>query len=217
MENVPINEKIKPAIRDARRTRARILNAAIRLFSDRGLAGTSVDDIADKARINKRMLYHYFGNKQGLYLAVLENVYQRIRSISLEIIAESQNIGDLLRGLINEYFTFLRTNPEFVALLNWENSQGATGLKLVDMDSVTQPFISAIQEALTQEKLQHAIRDDVDIKFLIMTCISLCGYYFSNQQSLSVVFGMNLDDPVQMDRWVEHITQLITRGVTSKV
>jgi TetR/AcrR family transcriptional regulator len=209
----------KPRIRDARRTRARILNTAVKLFSAKGLLGASVDEIAARARINKRMIYHYFGNKQGLYLAVLDNVYRNIRnirSISVDINSQSTDVRDLLRGMIREYFTFLQQNPEFVSLLNWENSRGAAGLKQIDLTGLTEPFMHALQQALSREQAGNAIRDDVDIKFLFISCLALCGYYFSNRHTLSVVFGINLEDPASMEHWLEHICDLVIKGVTNK-
>ncbi|KAF0119706.1 MAG: tetR [Xanthobacteraceae bacterium] len=66
--------------RDSAGTRARILNVATREFANKGYEGAKTDDIADRARINKRMIYHYFSSKELLYLAVLEAAYERARS-----------------------------------------------------------------------------------------------------------------------------------------
>jgi AcrR family transcriptional regulator len=206
----------KPRIRDARRTRARILNTAVKLFSAKGLLGASVDEIAARARINKRMLYHYFGNKQGLYLAVLENVYQNMRNISLDVTSQPTDVRSLLRRAIGEYFTFLQQNPEFVSLLNWENSCGAAGLKQLDLTGIINPFMLALHQALAREQASKTIRDDVDIKFLIISCLALCGYYFSNRHTLSAAFGINLEDPASMERWIDHICELVVNGVINK-
>src|SRR5215213_5158789 len=71
--------------RDPERTRAAILSAATEEFTANGLTGARVDAIAKRARVNKRMIYHYFGDKEGLYLAVLETIYQAIRTAEMEL------------------------------------------------------------------------------------------------------------------------------------
>src|SRR6266540_995325 len=67
----PLRPHPHPSVRDPERTRERILGAALKEFSAHGFAGARVDRIARRARINKRMLYHYFGNKEGLFRAIL--------------------------------------------------------------------------------------------------------------------------------------------------
>ena len=211
-------EKIHPKVtsRDPHRTRARILQSATTLFAARGPDATSVDEIAARARINKRMLYHYFGNKEGLYISVLKNVYARIGQFSTEVVSQAKNLRELLNGLMREYFAFLQQNPEFIALLNWENSRGAKGLKKIDPRGVAAPLISAVRQALDHEQTGDSMRDDVDIKYLTMACLGLCSYYFTNRYTLSVVFDMDLDDPAHMEQWIDHVCQLVLDGITNR-
>src|SRR6266705_302522 len=98
--------KTKPAAivhpsRDAERTRAAILEAATEEFARHGLGGARVDRISASAGANKRMLYYYFGDKEGLFLAVLEAAYARIRSaeqqLSLVDLAPVESIRKLIR------------------------------------------------------------------------------------------------------------------------
>ena len=211
-------EKLHPKVtaRNPHRTWARILNSATTLFAVHGPDATSVDEIAARARINKRMLYHYFGNKDGLYVTVLKSVYERIGQISTEIVAQANNLRELLNGVMREYFAFLQQNPEFIALLNWENSRGAKGLKKINPKAVTAPLITAVRQALDREQADDSMRDDVDIKYLTMACLGLCSYYFTNRYTLSVVFDMDLDDPAHMEQWIDHVCQLVLDGITNR-
>ena len=102
-------------------TRARLLKTAIGLFSRDGYNGVSVDKIVNAAGVNKRMVYHYFGNKENLYHAALLEVYQRLERLELEIFQKTQSPDETLKHILSSYFTFLADNPEFVNLLLWEN------------------------------------------------------------------------------------------------
>ena len=202
--------------RDSQRTRAKILRAATVLFAAKGPDATRVDEIAACAGVNKRMLYHYFGNKRGLYLSVLSETYDRIGQISAEIIGKAKDVRELLDGILREYFCFLQQNPEFIALLNWENSTGADGLRSIKLSSPAKSLMIALHRALDKEQKSFNIHEDVDIKYLLMACLGLCSYYFSNRHTLSVIFDMDLDDPVYMEQWIEHVRRLILDGIFSK-
>ena len=179
----------KTVTRNPRRTRARILRAATVLFAAKGPDAASVDEIAVRARVNKRMLYHYFGNKEGLYLSVLSEVYDRLGQISTEIIANAKDVREFLNEVLREYFGFLQQNPEFIALLNWENSTCAEGLRKIGLSSPGKVLVIALRRALNNEQNSFSIREDVDIKYLMMACLGLCSYYFTNRHTLSVKIG----------------------------
>ena len=211
-----VRDHPRPIVRDPRRTRAKILRAGRKVFAAKGPDRAGVDEIAETAGVNKRMIYHYFGNKEGLYLAVLQSVYGRLKTIVAGIRQRPTDLRGLLDGLIREYFAFLRRNPEFVRLLNWENSRGADGLKKIDLSNLAEPFVRATQVALRRQQKNHLIRDDVDIKYLLISCLGLCSYYFTNRHSLSVVFGLHMEEPDMTDKWVEHISRLVLEGVAEK-
>jgi AcrR family transcriptional regulator len=93
------SEAATPRVRDAERTRAEIIDVATREFADQGYAGARVDEIAAKTRTTKRMIYYYFGGKEGLYLAVLERAYRHIRSLEQQLDVEHLEPVDALRQL----------------------------------------------------------------------------------------------------------------------
>ena len=211
-----VHDHPRPIVRDPRRTRAKILRAGRKVFAEKGPHGAGVDEIAEAAGVNKRMIYHYFGSKEGLYLAVLQSVYGRLKTIAARVRQRPADLRDLLNGLIREYFAFLRRNPEFVRLLNWENSRGADGLKQIDLSNLAEPFVRATQVVLRRQQENRFIRSDVDIKYLLISCLGLCSYYFTNRHSLSVVFNLRMEEPDMTDKWVEHISRLVLEGVAEK-
>ncbi len=186
------------------------------LFAAKGPDATTVDEIAARASVNKRMLYHYFGDKRGLYLSVLTEAYERIGQISMEIIGKAKDVRELLEGILREYFSFLQQNPEFTALLNWENSARARGLKSIALPNPAKLFVAALHRALDKERSNFNIHEDIDIKYVLMACLALCGYYFTNRHTLSVVFDIDMDDPTNMERWLEHVRGLILDGILNK-
>lgn len=113
------------AKRQPEQTYERILNAAAFEFADKGLSGARVDAIAERAGANKRMLYHYFGNKEALYLAVMERAYELIRSAEQDLELESREPVDAIRELVRFTFNYFVEHPEFMRLLNNENLYNA--------------------------------------------------------------------------------------------
>src|SRR5438128_4832402 len=107
--------------RNPDRTRARLLKSAIRLFAARGFHGVSVDQIVAAARINKRMVYHYFGSKESIYQAALHEVYGRIEDVEFHALENGVAPREKLNRLLKSYFVFLDDNPEFTQFLLWEN------------------------------------------------------------------------------------------------
>ena len=117
------------AQRDPVRTRAAILAAATHEFTAKGLNGARVDTIATRSRVNKRMIYHYFGDKEGLYLAVLEATYTDIRSAEIDLNLEDHDPLDGMRELVEFTWNYFIKHPEFLSLLGTENLHRARYLK----------------------------------------------------------------------------------------
>ena len=114
--------------RDPDRTREAILAAAQDEFALKGLSGGRVDEIARRARANKRMIYHYFGSKQGLYLAVLERVYEGLRGSERTLDLADLEPDAAIKRLIEFNFDYCRRHPELISLINNENLHQARHL-----------------------------------------------------------------------------------------
>src|SRR5260370_9031628 len=115
----------KPRRRARVATRKKLLRAARREFAQNGLAGARVDEIADRAGVNKQLVYHYFGDKDALYLAVLEWVYEEIRAQERKLNLAGLPPEQAIKKLIESSFHHLATHPDFIALLNHQNRSGA--------------------------------------------------------------------------------------------
>lgn len=181
--------------RDPQASRQALLTAAIAEFAAKGPAGARVDEIARRAGVNKQMLYHYFGNKDDLFRAALEEVYGRIRARERAL-----NLSDLpplraMESLIGFSFDYLAEHPEFIALLNDENRYGAMHLDgLREVQSMHLPLVELIRDALQRGVREGVFRDDIDPINLYISVAGLSYFFFSNNRTLSAIFGTNLGD-----------------------
>jgi TetR/AcrR family transcriptional regulator len=179
--------------RDADASRRLLLSAARAEFAAKGLMGARVDEIARNAGLNKQLVYHYFGSKDELYLAVLERVYAEIREQERGL-----SLGDLpprqaMMKLIGFSFDYLAAHPDFIALLNDENGQGArhlaTSRRMREMHS---PLIDQIRRTLRRGAADGTFRREVDPLQLYISIAGLAYFYFSNNRTLSAIFDRDL-------------------------
>ncbi|NOY41232.1 MAG: TetR/AcrR family transcriptional regulator [Planctomycetes bacterium] len=199
--------------RDPERTRRLILESASALFAKLGPNVATMEQIARQAGYSKRMAYHFFGSKEGLYQEVIKHVYGRVTRVTAESAGKSVGLSEVVDQLLQEYFSFLQKNPEFVALLNWENSHDVEGLKQVDLRSFVEPVCAVVRAAIERDQPGKQI-DDTQVIYIIMTCLALCGYYFSNQKSVGALFEIDLSKPALQQRWLDHIRTLVVQGLS---
>ncbi len=195
-------------------TKKKILEAAKHQFSQKGLYGARIDEIAAEAQINKRMLYEYFGNKETLYTYVLETVYQDLNQEENLIFTESDDYEEALHSIVSTYFHFLNTHPEFVRMLMWENLENGSHLKLDAFGGIRDIMVTSISNLLQKGKELGRIRPDVDEKQVILTLISCSFNYFSNIFTLSRVLHMDLNLPENMDLRVANVTDMVLQYIS---
>jgi AcrR family transcriptional regulator len=189
-----------PQRRNADATRANILQAALKEFSDRGLPAASTDDIAERCGVNKRMIYYYFGSKEGLYLTALESVYEKLVALEKEIEIEHLDPPAAIEAIINLKIDYYVSNPDFISFLSMENFYKARHLrKSKKLDMFKSPLTQVIARILERGQRSGQFRHDVaPVNFYVSIC-GLCIMYFTNQHTLGVIFGrrMTRDDNIQ--------------------
>jgi AcrR family transcriptional regulator len=183
----------KPRTRDAERTKAEILQAARDEFCEQGFNGARVDAIAARARANKRLLYHYYGNKEALYAAVLLDSYEEIRRGERELSLSQFDPAEAMDRLVRFTFRHFLANPWFPRLLAVENLQNARFLKQIkDIPALHSPLVSEIRDILKRGAETGVFRKDVDPMQLYISIAGLGYFYVSNMRTLSVIFGRDL-------------------------
>ena len=195
-------------------TKKKILEAAKHQFSQKGLYGARIDEIAAEAQINKRMLYEYYGNKETLYTFVLEAVYQDLNQEENLIFSGNGDYEEALRSIVATYFQFLHTHSEFVRMLMWENLENGTHLKLDAFGGIRDIMVNSISSLIQRGKELGKIRQDVDEKQVILTLISCSFNYFSNLHTLSRVLHMDLNLPANMESRVNDVTNMVLQYIS---
>jgi AcrR family transcriptional regulator len=197
-------------LRDAERTSAAILAAATQEFAEKGLGGARVDAIARRAGANKRMLYHYFGAKEDLYLAVLEAAYTNIRTAEAQLRLKERDPVDAMRELALFTWRYFIEHPEFLSLLNTENLHRARFLKRSSrIHDLHSPLVSLISELLDAGVAAGRFRGDADPVQVYVSIASLGAFYLSNRFTLSTIFRRNLGTAEALDDWGAHIAEVV--------
>ena len=196
--------------RDPERTRGAILAAATQEFTANGLTGARVDAIAQRARVNKRMIYHYFGDKDGLYLAVLEATYGSIRAAELDLHLTDRDPVDGMRELVLFTWRYFLAHPEFLSLLGTENLHKAAYLKRSKrIRELHSPLIGMISALLERGAKARVFRAGVDPVELYITIAALGFFYLSNRHTLSTIFGRDLAAPKSIAAREQHIVDVV--------
>lgn len=205
----------RPTIkRNPERTREQILKAALKEFSTRGLDGARVQTIASRAGVNKAMIYHYFADKDALYLAVLERSFDAIRARDHELSMETLEPEEGIVRLVTFTIDFLAENPEWIHLLNDENLQRARHMK--KSDSIREkhpPLVRMIEGLLRRGAAKGVFRDGIDPVALYISIAGLCYFYFSNRHSLSVIFDRDLGDAARIAAYRDHAVDLVLHAL----
>ncbi|WP_372828344.1 TetR family transcriptional regulator [Polaromonas sp.] len=179
--------------RDASVARAALIAAAVAEFSRKGFAGARVDEIAAVAGVNKQLVYHYFDSKQGLYLVALEAVYAEIREKEQKLSLGALEPMEAMAQLVGFSFDYLAEHPEFIALLTDENrNQGSHILASERLQKMHSPFIEMLEATLERGVSAGVFRADFDAINLYISVAGISYFFFSNNHTLSAIFGKPL-------------------------
>lgn len=177
------------------------MEVATEEFSTNGLAGGRVDAIAEKTRTSKRMIYYYFGSKEGLYLSVLERAYRKIRTLEADLQLSNLPPEQALRTLIFTTFEHDETNPDFVRLVSIENIHHAAHMlrsdAIRDLNVSIIETIAAILDRGIADGVFTRRADPMDVHMLIS---AFCFFRVSNRYTFGTIFRRDLSEPETMQR-----------------
>ena len=199
-----------PRKHEAERTRQDILDVARTEFVEHGLSGARVDAIAARMRTTKRMIYYYFGSKQGLYLAVLEQAYRGIRDLEQGLRLESLPPLAALRRVIDFTFDYHEAHPDFVRLVSIENIHRARHLAGSDtIRNLNSTIIDSLAAILARGRQAGVFMADIGPIDLHMLISAPCFYRVSNRATFGTLFGRDLNDPAVRERHKQMIEDQI--------
>lgn len=210
----PARGKEKTRTNDPDRTRANILEVATHEFSEKGLSGARIDEIADRTRTSKRMIYYYFESKEGLYRAVLEESYRRIRNIEATLDIENKPPLEALAQHVRFTFDYQLTNVDFIRLVMVENiHKGEHILQLSKTQQESMSAIKTLRSIVDRGVKEGVMRKDLDPVDLHMSISALCFFNVANRYTFSTIFKVDMTSPAATAARRESVTEMILRFV----
>jgi AcrR family transcriptional regulator len=201
-------------VNDPDGTKRNIIEVATEEFAGKGLSGARVDDIAARTKTSKRMIYYYFVSKEGLYIAVLEEAYRKIRSIEASLDLEHQPPEKALRTLVGFTFDYQNAHPEFVRLVMNENIlNGAYIARSRAIQRLNNTVISALESLLVRGQEEGSFRRDVDPIDLHMSISALCIFNIANRATFSTIFKRDMASPKALSTRRAQVVDLVARYV----
>jgi AcrR family transcriptional regulator len=204
-------------IRDKERTREELLTVATRVFADQGYAGARVDEIAAKTSTTKRMLYYYFGGKEGLYIAVLERAYAHIRAIEQQLDVDHLEPVVAIRRLAELTFDHHESHQDFVRLVSIENIDHAEHLRRSKvLSGLSAPALEVLTRILERGRAAGVFRGDLDALDVHMIISSFCIFREANRYTFDAIFGRDLLDPARRDHQRRLLGDLVVDHLTAR-
>ncbi|KQP70248.1 TetR family transcriptional regulator [Microbacterium sp. Leaf288] len=199
------------------RTRSDIIAVATAEFAANGFAGARVDAIAASTRTTKRMIYYYFGSKEGLYLAVLERVYAQIRRVESDIRIEELSPDEALRTIAEATYVHHTTHQAFIQLVSIENIHRAEHLRRSETilrENVT--AITLLEQVIERGVRSGVFRDDVDAVDVHMMISAYACFHVANRHTFAAIFDRDMLAPSLQDSHRRLIGDMILATMTTR-
>lgn len=202
--------------RDAERTRSELIEVATEVFSEQGYSGARVDEIAERTRTTKRMIYYYFGGKEGLFLAVLEAAYRRIRELEQSLHAGDLEPVDAIRRIAELTFDHHVNHPDFIRLVSVENIHRGRHLEKVEsLRELGAPAATVLDEVLARGRASGELRADVDPVDVHMMISAYCVFQVANSATFGFLFGRDMLAPDVRERHRRILGDIVVGWLTA--
>lgn len=204
----------KKVTKPAAGTRERILRAAVNEFAAKGFSGGRIDTICAAARVNIRMIYHHFGDKEGLYIAALEETLSGLRSEELKLDFDSVPPMEAMLQLFEFTYEHFAADPRLISLLSGENLLKAKYLKRSKRTpAISSPVIRQLERIIARGEAVGCFRPGLDPLQLYVLIVSVSYFHLSNGHTLSVIFEKNIYDAEWLARHKKIAREVIARYV----
>lgn len=209
-----------PGVRElaAKATRGAILRAAIKVFAKHGFDGGSVEKISKAAKSYNRMIYYYFGSKEGLFIEVLEETYRRFNEAESELVLDESQPVEALKAVTRFMWGYYQKNPEFITLLNTENlHRGVHIAKSLRARDYSSDAIAVLARVLKGGAAQGVFRADVAARDVYLMIASMGYFYLSNRYTLSAFLGQPLGSADALAHWEGFLIDSVLRTVAAEL
>jgi AcrR family transcriptional regulator len=199
-------------IHDPDGTRRNILEIATDEFANKGFSGGRVDDIAARTNTSKRMIYYYFGDKEGLFVAVLEHAYASIRQIEAALDLTDLEPEAALRAMVGFTFDYQNANEAFIRLVMVENiHKGVHLARSGAIEELNSSVIATLRDIYRRGRQTGVFRDGLDVVDLHMSISALCFFNVANRATFSRIFKRDMATPKALERRREIVIDTIMR------
>jgi AcrR family transcriptional regulator len=197
---------------DPERTMANILEVAMTEFAEKGLAGARIDEIAAATQTSKRMIYYYFGSKEGLYLAVLEASYGEMRFHESQLDLENMAPVAALRKLVEYTFDHHRASENYIRLVMGENiNRGQYLAQSPFIQDLNVPAISAIQSLYDRGVAAGDFRPGLDALDIHASISALTFFNVSNRHTFGLIFKRDTEAPDWVAQRRQSVVEMVER------
>jgi AcrR family transcriptional regulator len=203
---------------DPARTMAEILQVATHEFADKGLTGARIDAIAAATRTSKRMIYYYFGSKDGLYLAVLEEAYRRMRAIESDLHLDDLPPVQALQRLVEFTYDHHRDNEDFIRLVMNENIQRGDYLRQSQsIQQLNTKAIESVRDVYDRGVVQGVFRAGLDPVDIHSAISAFTFFNVSNRHTFGLIFQDRASQDKANTLKRVHVVELILRFVSQSI
>jgi len=207
-------QKQRSRTNDPERTKANILQVAEAEFGEKGLAGARIDEIAAATRTSKRMIYYYFGSKEGLYLAVLEESYRRVREVEGELHLEDLEPEDALRRLVAFTFDHHLHHESYIRIVMSENiHRGQYIAQSRRIQDLNVPAIDAVRKLYERGVKSGVFRKGLDPVDIHASISALSFFNVSNRHTFGQIFKLDMQSPAYVAQRRENVVEMVVRFV----
>ena len=195
-------------------TRESILRAATKVFAKSGFAGGRIEQISKAAKSYDRMIYYYFGSKEGLFIAVLEEMYRRFNEAEAKLVLDTTQPVEALTDVVRFMWGYYQRNPEFITLLNTENlHRGQHIAKSLRAREFSSPAVDVLGQVLASGAKKRLFRTDVAARDVYLMIAAMGYFYLSNRFTLSAFLGEQLETPAALAHWEAFLIDSVMRTV----
>ncbi|WP_284620475.1 TetR/AcrR family transcriptional regulator [Aquabacterium humicola] len=199
---------------DPERTQANILEVAEAEFGEKGLAGARIDAIAEATKTSKRMIYYYFGSKEGLYLAVLEEAYRRVRDVEAELHLQDLEPEEALRRLVAFTFDHHLHHESYIRLVMSENIHRGQYLAASPrIQELNVPAIAAIRNLYERGVKAGVFRKGLDPVDIHASISALSFFNVSNRHTFGLIFKLDMQSPAYIAQRRDNVVEMVVRFV----
>lgn len=208
------SKEAKPSVRDPEGVRRDILTVALEEFSQNGLSGARIDEIAARTKTSKRMIYYYFGDKEGLYQRVLEEAYGKVRGGEHDLELDGLDPVAALDKLCRFTFDHHRANPDFIRMVMVENIHHGRHMQMSKtIRDLNQPAIEELGKVLRRGQADGLFREGLTPLELHWQISALSFFNVSNSATFSLIFGGDLFTDEGQHRLSNHVADMVLRYV----